>query len=184
MRLDAIDPLPELWGLWQRVQHGVAARDGLSGEVLDRFVELFVSYGLTAPLVEALDLARYTLAALVLGVALAGRLLRLHRYLAFPSPESGTWARCNTRVSYPMCLKRPERCMRQLESRETRVSAPLAVRAFIFSPAIAVKMSGVFTTKVLPNPQQSSSFSQSRSSNPPTLRSNSRGSYNAPSSRR
>src|ERR687894_294929 len=74
-----------------------------------------------------------------------------------------------TRVSCPVRFNLPSRCIRQLESHETRVSAPLFTKAFIFSSAIAVETSGIFTAKVPPNPQQSSSFSQSRSSNPSTL---------------
>ena len=42
------------------------------------------------------------------------------------------------------------------------MSAPLFSSALIFSSAIAVETSGIFTAKVPPNPQHSSSFSQSR----------------------
>ncbi len=86
--LDAIRPLSQLRRLGQRVQDGVAARNGLLGEVLDGVVQTPVSYGPPAPLVEALYLARDALAAPVLGVAPSGGLLRLHRYPTPPSLES------------------------------------------------------------------------------------------------
>ena len=46
------------------------------------------------------------------------------------------------------------------------MSAPLSSNAFIFSSAIAVDTSGIFTAKVPPNPQHSSSFSHSTRSSP------------------
>ena len=56
------------------------------------------------------------------------------------------------------------------------MSAPLFFSASIFSSAIAVETSGIFTAKIPPNPQHSSSFSQSRRSSPSTFESRSRGS--------
>ena len=49
------------------------------------------------------------------------------------------------------------------------MSAPLFSSAAIFSSAIAVETSGIFTENIPPNPQQSSSFSQSRRSSPSTF---------------
>src|SRR5918993_500659 len=180
--LYAVRPLPELRGLRQGVQDGVARRDGLAGKELDRVVELLVLRGLAAPLVEAFDPAHEPLVSPVLRLAPAGRLLRLH--LQPPFFGSSTWARCRTRVSCPVRCRRPLRCIRQLESPEIRVSAPLFSRAFISSSAIAVETAGILTEKVPPNPQQSSSFSQPTRFRPSTFSNSSRGSRSSPSSRR
>jgi hypothetical protein len=88
----------------------------------------------------------------VFGVALAGRLLRLHRYPAFPSPESSTWARCNTRVSYPVPLQATREVHEATRVAGDEGTAPLAASAFIFSSAIAVETVGHLDGEGPPEP--------------------------------
>src|ERR671912_2967543 len=163
-------------------QLGVASGEGLAGEQRDRVVQLPIPDRLPPTLVQAFDLALQPFPPAVFGIAPARRLAGLH--VPYLPSESSIWARCKTRVSCPVRRSLPPRCIRQLESQDTIVSAPLFFRAAIFSSAIAVETSGIFTENMPPNPQHNSSFSRSRSSRPETPFRRSRGSFETPSSRR
>src|SRR5207248_2833192 len=91
--LDAVSLLSQLWRIREGVQDGVPALYYVLREQLDRVVQLLAADRTSAPLVEALDLAFYSLPALISGILLAGGILGFHVYLAFPSSESSIWAR-------------------------------------------------------------------------------------------
>src|SRR5215210_3410873 len=179
--LGTIRFFPQLRRVGMGPQLGVASSEGLAGEQGDRIVQLPVSDRLPAPLVEAFDLAFQSFPPAVLGITPARRLAGLH--VPYLPSESSIWARCKTRVSCPVRRSLPPRCIRQLESQDMIVSAPLFSRAAIFSSAIAVETSGIFTENIPPNPQHNSSFSHCRSSRPETLCKRSRGSFKTPNSR-
>src|SRR5215210_2994306 len=180
--LGTIRLFPQLRSVRMGPQLGVAPGEGLVGEQGDRVVQLPVPDRFAATLVEAFDLALQTFWPAVFGIAAACWLAGLQ--VPYLPSESSIWARCNTRVSCPVRRSLPPRCIRQLESQETIVSAPLFSRAAIFSSAIAVDTSGILTENMPPNPQHNSSLSHSTSSRPETPFSRSRGSSKIPSSRR
>src|ERR671911_1390373 len=180
--LGAIRLFPQLRRVGMGSQLGVASGEGLAGEQRDRVVQLPIPDRLPPTLVEAFDLALQPFPPAVFGIAPARRLAGLH--VPYLPSESSIWARCKTRVSCPVRRNLPPRCIRQLESQDIIVSAPLFFSAAIFSSAMAVETSGIFTENIPPNPQHSSSFSHSRSSRPETLCRRSRGSFKTPSSRR
>src|SRR5215211_2764508 len=180
--LGTVRLLPQLRRVGMGSKLGVASGKCLVGEQGDRIVQLPVPDRLTATLVEAFDLALQTFLPAVFGIAAARWFAGLH--VPYLPSESSIWARCKTRVSCPVRRSLPPRCIRQLESQDITVSAPLFSRAAIFSSAIAVETSGILTENIPPNPQHSSSFSHSRSSRPETPFRRSRGSFKIPSSRR
>ena len=73
--------------------------------------------------------------------------------------------------------------MRQLESLETTVPAPVCRMEAHFTSSIAVEIGAYFTAKVPPNPQQVSASSISTNSSPCTFARSARGSLLIPNSR-
>ncbi len=79
------------------------------------------------------------------------------------------------RIFDPARESAPWICIRQLESSDTTVLAPVCWMASILVRAMAPESSGNFTENVPPNPQHSSAGSISRSSRPRTFASSRRG---------
>ena len=122
---------------------------------------------------------------MVLRLAPAGRLLGLHALNQPFRRWNRGLARGEGRGCRVRCVSGVLRGASDSSSRRRSGCPPHSSRsAFIFSSAIAVETSGIFTAKVPPNPQHSSSFSQSTRSRPSTFASSPRGSSRTPSSRR
>ena len=98
-----------------------------------------------------------------------------------PASTSATWRTC---TALPSRCSLPAMFIRQPRSPASSVSAPVAAMSADLSPTMAFEISGYFTQKVPPKPQQTSASGSSRSVRPCTEPSSRRGCCLTPSSRR
>src|SRR5262249_1124625 len=116
---------------------------------------------------------------------------RLHQRPPSVSPvaallpmSAGTSATWRTGLARPPRWSLPAMFIRQPRSPANRVSAPAAAMSLVFSPTMALEISGYFTQKVPPKPQHTSGDFISRRLSPSTEASSRRGWSLTPSSRR